>query len=295
MPEKSGAGPSNYCDAGRTQFGDRRTLPPLGREDPMSFTLTVSFHGMNLFVREGTQALHVLMPSTGSGDGCGCADPHAPRLIVDTAYMRSGQTGLDGVVAHCSLQNRKLEFTQGGSALDNSLPAELAKLGPLAAGVLDGTAADLLSGRVLIQNGACSDYAKGACWSWQGQIQRLSHVVEWSVADVPGDSLSLTLQLLNGAFGGAVPTLYPVNGVVEMEIWHAPHSELPPDSLIPPPPARGGGAQHFTGFNRLLATAVNDIPAYEPDSCAPIENPGKYDTGKGAATYSCVGGEGGPG
>lgn len=261
----------------------------------MSFTLQVSFHGMNLFVRDGTDALHVLLPATGTGGGCsGCVDPHAPRLIVDTAYMRPNQTALDGVVAHCSLQNRMLEFPQAGSTLDNSLPAELAKVGPVRDDVFDGTNVDPLAARIVLRNGSCSDYAKGGCWSWQGAIQRLSHVIEWTVTGLPGDSLSLPLALLDtGGFGGTVPELYPLNGKVEMQIWHAPHPELPPDSLVPPQPARGVAAMHFSGFDPLLEAPIDGIPAYEPDACPEIMNPGKYDSGKGAATYTCVSGEGG--
>jgi hypothetical protein len=234
------------------------------------------------------------MPATGGAGDCGCADPHAPRIIVDTAYLRPNQTARDGVVAHCSLQNRKLEFPQGGDALVNTLPAELAKVGPVRDDVFDGTNNGPLVARVLLRNGTCSDYAKGACWSWQGQVQRLSHIIEWTITGVPGDSLSLPLTLLSsGAFGGTMPDLYPLNGKVEMQIWHAPHAELPPDSIVPPPPARGEGAMHFSGFDPLLQSPLNGIPAYEPDACPPITNPGKYDDDRGAATYTCVSGEGG--
>ncbi|MBV9110534.1 MAG: hypothetical protein JO306_14080, partial [Gemmatimonadetes bacterium] len=138
-----------------------------------------------------------------------------------------------------------------------------------------------------------SDYAKGACWSWKGQVQRLSHVIEWTVTGVPGDSLSLPLALLNGAYGGTVPELYPIDGKVEMQVWHAPHAELPPDSVVPPEPSRGVAAMHFSGFDALLQAPIDGVPAYEPAACPAIENPGKYDSDRGAATYTCVSGEGG--
>ncbi|HSU13465.1 hypothetical protein [Longimicrobium sp.] len=262
----------------------------------MSFTLRVSFHGMCLFVRDGTQALHVLMPATGGaeeGDGCGCVEQHSPRLIFDSAYLRPQQTGLDDALVHCSMLNKALEFPQAGNALDNTLPAGLAKVGEVRADVLDGTNTDLVSARVLLRNGSLSDYAKGDCWTWQGQLQRLSHIIEWSITDVPGDSLSLSLQGLSGAFAGSVPTLHPVDGVVEVEVWHAPHTELPPDYIIPPPPAARGGAQHFSSYGKLLQAGTVDLPEYEPDACLPITNPGKYDDGpKSSVTYSCVSAEG---
>ena len=38
---------------------------------------------------------------------------------------------------------------------------------------------------------------------------------------------------------------------------------------------------------------MSDVPAYEPDACAPLENPSKYDHDpRGAVTYSCTSAEG---
>jgi hypothetical protein len=262
----------------------------------MSFTLRVSFHGMCLFVRDGSQALEVLMPATGAQagtGGCACAEPHAPRLIFDSAHLRPSQSANDDALVHCSLAKKSLDFGDLGGTLDNSLPPELAKLGTVRSDVLSGENTDLVASRVRVRNGSCSDYSRGACWSWQGQVQRLSHVIEWSIPDVPGDSLQLPLQSLTGVSIGSVPTLYPVNGVVELEVWHAPHSELPPDFVIPPQPARGAFAPHFAGFGLLLAAEPTELPQYEPDACAPLTNPGKYDQDpRGTVTYSCTSAEG---
>lgn len=261
----------------------------------MPFTLRVSFHGMCLFVREGTDALHVLMPATGGAaedDGCAC-EPHVPRLIFDSAHLRPSQTAPDDALVHCSLKSKKLELPQGGSAFEGTLPAELANLGPVRADVVSGENTELVTSRVLLRNGAVSDYAKGDCWMWQGQLQRLSHIIEWTVEDLPGDSLDLPLQGLTGTYAGEVPTLHPVNGVVELEVWHAPHTELPPDYIIPPPPGTRGAAQHFASYGKLLAAGTTDLPAYAPDECTPIANPGRYDEGqRSAVTYSCVGAQG---
>ncbi|HEX8246206.1 MAG TPA: hypothetical protein VF541_22030 [Longimicrobium sp.] len=263
----------------------------------MSFTLRVSFHGMCLFVREGTQALHVLMPATGGvadEDGCGCP-PHSPRLIFDSAYLRPRQTALDHALVHCSMQKKTLAFPQAGSTLDSTLPAGLAKVGQVRPDVLSGQNTDLVAARVLLRNGSLSDYAKGDCWSWKGQLQRLSHIIEWTVGDLPGDSLALPLQGLTGAAAGSVPALHPVDGVVELEVWHAPHSELPPDYIIPPPPAFRGAAQHFSSYGKLLQAGTLELPAYEPEACAPITNPGRWDDGpRSSVTYSCVSAEGEP-
>jgi hypothetical protein len=264
----------------------------------MPFTLRVSFHGMCMFVRDGTEKLHVLMPATGGdastgGDGCDCVEAHAPRLLFDSAHLRPNQTAADDATVHVSLQKKKLEFPTGGNALDATLPTELAKIGHVRDDVVTGENTELLNSRVLLRSGSCSDYAKGTCWTWQGQAQRLSHIIEWTVENVPGDSLSLPLVGLTGIAMGTLPTLHPVDGVVELEVWHAPHTELPPDSIVPPRPSRSGPAQHFSAFGKLLVTGSTDVPAYEPDACPEIVNPGKYDHGdKSAATWSCTSSEG---
>ncbi len=146
----------------------------------MSFTLRMSFHGMCMFVREGTDALHVLMPSTGGSVSSGnCACVHVPRLTFDSAHLRPNQTARDALDVHVSLQKKKLEFPQAGDTLDNTLPANLAKVGHAREDVVTGENTELVASRVLLLNGSCSDHAQGACWEWQGQIQRLSHVIEW--------------------------------------------------------------------------------------------------------------------
>jgi len=256
----------------------------------MAFTLRMSFHGMCMFVRDGTQALHVLMPTTGSA---GCCEIHAPRLIFDSAHLRANQTGRDDALVHISLQKKKLELPLAGNALDNTLPSNLANVGQVVGDVVTGTDVEPLASRVLIRDGNCTDFAKGACWSWQGQVQRLSHVIEWSIPDMPGDSLSLPLYSLTGMQTGTVPTLHPIDGVVEMQVWHAPYPELPPDFVIPAPPARGGDAQHFSGYGILLTSGTTDVPTYEDTACGELQNPSKYDDDpRSAVTWSCTSAEG---
>jgi hypothetical protein len=262
----------------------------------MSFTLRVSFHGMCLFIQpQDTEEMHVLMPATGGtadGDSCAC-EPHVPRLIFDAAHLLPNQTAPNYAQVHYSLKNRVLDLPQAGNAFDGALPSGLANLGSVRADVVSGENVDLVASHVVMRNGSVTDYAKGDCWEWQGQIQRLSHIVEWSVADLTGDSLDLALQGLAGGYSGAVPTLYPINGVVELEVWHAPHTELPPDYIVPPPPTTRGAAQHFASYGKLLVAGTTDVPAYAPNECAPIQNPGKYDDGpRSSVTYSCVGGQG---
>jgi len=257
----------------------------------MSFDLRISFHGMCMFVRDGSDALHVLMPATGS-DGCGCP-PHSPRLIFNSAHLRPSQTAFDDTVVHRSLQNKKLEFADTGATLDNSLPTELAKTDTVRSDVFDETNTDPVASRVVLRNGSCSDYARGACWTWKGQMQRLSHVIEWTIPGVTGSSLDLELLSLTGASGGSVPTLYPVNGCIELEVWHAPHAELPPDYIVPARPSRGAGGSHFAAFGKLLDAGTTDVPEYEDDSCGTLTNPSKYDNDdRGNVTYSCTSAEG---
>lgn len=261
----------------------------------MSYDLRVVFHGMCLWVRT-TDEVHVLMPATGGAGGCaaGGVEAHAAVLVFDTAHLRSDSTTLDNLVALQSIERKKITFPGGTGTLNRALPPELAQLGsPVRADVLSGEASTLLNSRVLLQGGGWSDHSKGACWSWGGQIRRLSHVVEWTVAGVEGDSLEIQLEGLAGGVVTMLPPLHPVGGVVEVEVWHAPHPELPPASVIPPEPDPGSPGHHFSAYGKLLQSGFADMPAYVPDACPEIENPGRWDEdgGKGSATYGCMSAE----
>jgi hypothetical protein len=279
----------------------------------MPFTLKVSFTGMCLFVPDADR-MHVLLPGTAGGHGGapagggsrheghdhrgegggnggghgGHVEAHAARLVFDTAHLRPNGVRLDGIPASISLRNLLLELPASGRAFAGQLPADLVRVNrAIRPEVFDpATAQDLLTSRVTLRSGRCTDHDPGACWDWDNGPRAMSHVVEWSIEDFPGDSLENPLQLLGGAAGGRVGPFFPVNGEVLLEVWHVPPAELPPVDDLPVVPSPGDEAHHFAAFDRLLQAPVGRLPRFSGLGCS-TPGQGKF-RDKGRVGYSCM-------
>jgi hypothetical protein len=291
----------------------------------MSFTLRIRFTGMCLFIRDGSSRVHVLLPSTagnfpvtpeqmaggqGNGEGgegsqgCGnCTEegmtiePHAVRVTFDTAHLSPGRVSRDDYLAHVSLKGRVLDVPRVGAEIEAELPPDLVSLGGILREEVFGDDADqLLACRFTFTSGTCTGVAPGRCWSWRGNVRRMTHVVEWSIPDIPGDELRLPLTQFSGATGGELGPLYPVNGAIEMDVWHAPHADLPPDPVIPaePDPDHPPVAHHFAAMLRLFQDPVYDLPVYVGKECSQstFVREDLEDIIRGTASLSCMGGQG---
>lgn len=278
----------------------------------MSFDLTLTFTGMMVYVPEATQ-LRVLMPRTAdvmpapvvtasgqcSGEGstgtAACVEPHAARITFDTAYSRPGAQGLDGAVAHVSLLQKRLDVPVVGSAYVQGIPAFVTELPSVVRqDVLEGNANEVLASRIRVRTGEATYADPGECWDYGGGVRRMSHQVEWTISDIDGDHLDLPLTDLSGLLTvGSLPRLYPVDGKIELWIWHAPAWELPPDAIIPEDLAEGDGAHHFTHLSVLLDSRSLTMPLFRPNECGPLPpgtRPRSRD--KGSSSLSCTGGQG---
>lgn len=271
----------------------------------MSFDLKLTFTGMMMYVPQATQ-LQVLFPKTAetvaaaviSSGGCGtetadCVEPHAARITFDTAYARQGAAALDEAVAHVSLRNKRLEIPAVGSAYVRGIPPVVAVApGPVRQDVLDGTSDADLAARIRVSTGQATYADPGECWEYQGTIRRMSHQVEWTISGIDDDyPLQLPLTDLAGlATRGSLPRLYPIDGVVELWIWHAPAFELPPDGLAPQTPQDGDQGHHFAHLGMLLEARALEMPLFRPEQCGPLPpdtRPRHRD--KGATSLSCTG------
>ncbi|HYH81459.1 MAG TPA: hypothetical protein VEX86_16770 [Longimicrobium sp.] len=271
----------------------------------MPFDLKLTFTGMMLYVPEINQ-LQVLMPKTAetipapvvsSNGGCSgenpeCVEPHAARLTFDTAHTRQGMTALDDVVAHVSLRQKRLDVPAVGSAYVRGVPSDIAlATSPVRQDVLDGIANSDLASRIRVSTGAATYADPGECWEYQGIVRRMSHQVEWTIAGVPGDHLDLPLTDLSGLTGqGSLPRLYPINGQIELWVWHAPAFELPPDGIAPETPVDGDQAHHFSHLGILLDSRALEMPLFRPNLCGelpPGTRPRYRD--KGATSLNCTG------
>jgi len=277
----------------------------------MSFDLTLTFTGMMVYVPETTQ-LRVLMPKTNesvaapvvsSGGECSgesstntevCVEPHAARITFDTAYIRDGATALDDVVAHVSLRQKRLDVPVVGSTYVQGIPSFVADIGLVRQDVLEGDANEVLTSRVRVRTGEATYADPGECWDYGGQVRRMSHQVEWTISDIEADWIDLPLTDLSGVTTqGSLPRLYPVDGKVELWIWHAPAFELPPDAIVPEAPEAGDGAHHFSHLSMLVDARSLDMPLFCPNECGelpPGTRPRHRD--KGASSLSCTGGQG---
>lgn len=275
----------------------------------MSFTLKVTFTGMLLYVPDGDQALRVLFPPTGAPAGDaglehaghdeldgGATAPagipeHACRLVFDTAHLQVGRATRDDIDAMVSLRGSQLELAPRRGGIDWERPAALQQVGEARPELLeDLPGSEALAARVVLRDGACSAHEAGGCWQVApGDVRRMSHVLEWTIPDVDAASLTLALTDLDMGAAREVATLYPIGGEIRMEVWHAPHHELPPQDTVPAPPAVGEPAHHFAALASLVVGGTALAPVFHGMECPGAAATGEVDRGSGVA---CMGGGG---
>lgn len=280
----------------------------------MAFDLKLISTGMILYVPEDTR-LHMLMPRTTetmpapvlnpdgttgccADDESGCVEPHAARMTFDTAYLRQGSQTPDNVRAHVSLRQKRLDLPAFGSAYVSGIPAEVAAApAPVRQDVIDGESDEDLAARITVSSGQATWCDPGECWDYDGGVRRMSHQVEWTISGIDADALQLELTDLAGtATQGTLPTLYPIDGTIELWIWHAPAWELPPDAIMPELPADGSLGHHFGHMAVLLDTAATlTLPVFRPNQCPEVPATAwnrNRDKDKGGASLACTGMQG---
>src|SRR5204862_3841114 len=53
-------------------------------------------------------------------------------------------------------------------------------------------------------------------------------------------------------------------GIIQLDVYHVPAAQLPPNPVLPKQPAQGTAAPHFHGFKILLTNpSGNSTPTYE--------------------------------
>jgi hypothetical protein len=259
----------------------------------MSFDLQIEFVGLGLFVpHTGAKTVYVLMPAAGTGAHAGGIDPHVVRLCVDTAYLLPGSAGPNGVLALVAMDGMELSLGAAGT-LDPGLPPELGNVGavaerPISPVAFGSNPGSLLSARVKLRSGAYSEYARGVCWNYANKRQRLCNRVIWTVAGYEGERLELTGTPFGQDLAPLLPPLYPIEGAIQLSLYHTTRDELPPAPMVPEPPAPGTPAHHFSTFYELFDPPVADgpLPTYVGRSCD--------ETGQGGSPYTCMGAQSPP-
>jgi len=277
----------------------------------MSFTLRITFSGLCLFVPEPTSGgttgrMHVLMPGM-FGEDCG-ADRHVAALAYDTGHLAAAGTPT-GVTALAKLSGEQFTPVAGEEAnlafCSHIVDLREITQRPVDPDHLGADEKKLLAARVTLGAGRITRVAPGVCWEWRpGEFRPIANRVEWEILDVEGEQLTLVSEPIGG--GGeqkALGTLYPMNGVVNLVVYHETPQELPPEPLPvsrQPVPAPGFIPHHFSAYYTLFGGPVpNVLPRYwgKLEDCPPLANPCELlppDMG-GVPTMCLVAGVGGGG
>lgn len=246
----------------------------------MAFTLRITFSGLCLFVPEpaaggSTGRMHVLMPGM-PGHHHHPGDRHVAAVAYDTGHLVPGGTPT-GITALAPISGRQVTPVAGEGAslaLCGHIPDLREITGrPVDPDHLGADTRKKLNSRVTLGAGRITRVAPGVCWEWRpGELRPIANRVEWEIADVEGEQLTLVSELIGG--GGeqkALGTLFPMNGRVNLVVYHEPPQDLPPEPLPvehQPVPAPGFTPPHFTAFYSLFGGPVPTLlPRYRGLSC----------------------------
>lgn len=271
----------------------------------MAFDLTIHFWGLCMFVPDGG-TVYVLLPSVG-----GDIPPHLAGLYVDPAYKEAGSRERAGSQERLA-ELKGWEVTFAGKDTDTpatTLPAELANVGavaglPVNTAVFDSNPGGVLNARVLLTAGSPLSPEPGvALEQWRypptDPATGLMVTVVWRIPGVEGDSLELTLTPLGEGNPVVLHTLYPIDGGIQISVYHTAEEELPMSKVVPTPLPRGKPAKHFAAFYSLLDPPPAEADCPLPVSDAPSGTGGVADikpVNFGEVAYTCMGpAQGAPG
>jgi hypothetical protein len=253
----------------------------------MAFTLRITFSGLCLFVPEPanggpTGRMHVLMPGMFGGH-CG-ADRHVAALAYDTGYLTAGGAPT-GIIAMARLSGQHFTPVAGEEA-NLAFCGHIVDLREITGrgvdpDLLGSDSGNKLTARATLGAGRIRAVAPGMCWEWRpGELRPIANKVQWEIPGVEGDRLTLVSEPIGG--GGeqkALGTLFPINGEVNLVVYHETPQELPPDPLpaeSQPVHALGFVPPHFAAYYELFG---GPVPTLLPqlrggkDDCPPVANP----------------------
>jgi hypothetical protein len=258
----------------------------------MSFDLRIQFLGLAMYVPEGSDTMHVLLPATehhscGGGDlRNGGVEPHFARLVYDEAYERPGQTQLSRRYRMIDLERRVMDLRglPTSEALEMHLTDELPSLdavaGPVPRSLVQGMPGGRLAGRVALDSGALSHYTLGATFHLDDETrsQRMTTQTEWTVRGITsrvpeaeGAWEVLQAAPLQGPAEGEaqpLPRLYPIGQNIQLMVFNAIASELPPDGPMFRIERAPGDAEHFGAYYDICPPREGS--GFIPTSAEPV-------------------------
>ena len=251
----------------------------------MAFTLRITFSGLCLLVPEpvgggATGRMHVLMPGMFGHHHHG-ADRHVAVLAYDAGYLVPGGQTL-GISALAKLSGQQFTPVPGeGAGLERC--GHIVNLREITGRPVDpdhlgADAKRKLVARVTLGAGRITRVSPGVCWEWRpGEFRPIAHRVEWEIPEMEGDRLALVSEPIAG---GGVPrqlgTLFPVDGRINLDVFHETTQDLPPDPMPiahQPAPMPGESPKHFSAYYGLFGGPVPiRLPTYwgKLGDCPPL-------------------------
>lgn len=233
-----------------------------------SFDLRIEFYGLALYVPEGTERMHVLLPVHGAmADGKG---RHYARLVYDTAYENPASTQLARTFKFVDVERRVLELLNLSNALlDVTVTSEIFDLSEIADGVdpalVTGAPTDPVMSRVTMNQGALTKYQLGALYNLVGPTRRMASRSEWTIRGIPGDTLALA-DFLSGPPGNTqVPPLHPIGQTIHVTIYNALAADMPPEGDFNPGPAPHP-SHHFHAYYAICKPKGGNNPGVPIDA-----------------------------
>lgn len=264
----------------------------------------LTIKGLCLFVRDqANEKIHVLMPST----AC-CADPSMPEseermamephevsLVYDLGYDDPNSHEPIGKARTVCLQRCAMDTSAiSDDAPVLSLPSEMLDLtcfmkpnATLESTVLppDSDPKLLLDGRLTLSNGRLSETLIGGSFAFQGTATRRAWGIEWTVCSTKASVITWHVPGLSGAKARDL-TLYPIDNMLDLFIYHFPRSQEPTLSALCGAPESGAEAKHFRAhyqlFNSINAVQLSTFPKYEPSA------KGCHGSFRGVTPYTCL-------
>lgn len=246
----------------------------------MAFKLHIGFVGECLFVpgpaTSTTPAtMHVLLPVVAATD---TTEAFVGTVCFDPAYQQAGSPGLTGGVAMLPLQRVSLALGSPGDPVDLSIPPRLAPIGKVTGrriipALLGSDPPQTLVARVDLLSGGISAISEGTDWAYP-ECGRLANSLLWSM-DMDGDRLDLNFSAFPGP-GGFQYSLYPVDEVIQLDVYSAPVSDLPPRVPAGSPPPFGTALLTFGAYYQMFAPSLAQPSDPLPTFCGTTEAVGPY-------------------
>lgn len=248
----------------------------------MSFDLRIEFVGLALWVPQGEERMHVLLPvHEAMADGKG---RHHARLVYDVAYEDPKPTELKRTFKFVNLERRVIELLGlSDEELDVNITSEIFDLSEVAGDVPPALVAGEPTGpvmsRVSMDKGALTRHQLGALY---GEVAnpptRMATRSEWTIRGIDADHFSFDGRLSGPAGANEPKPLRPINQTIHVTVFNTLLGDMPPagEYRIPTAPRR---SEHFHAYYHICQPKISHDLLPEPAGEDDVDVTGDLPTG----------------